>query len=271
MDPVNYARMGYPIDAVVDAELPAVMAHELQHDALFNVRCLKNGPTARCSASGDASASGDLWLNEGLSMVSEDVAGFGMNTSSGRQRVGAYLTCADPTRHTCHESASMTAWPSPGDPYGNYGAVHAFLRWHVDQKAKVSAAAAAAMTRALESATVDSRRAVAAASGLSFEEGAARFASATLFSGWSADPALDLDFAPGTPWSPWHGTGATMAWPSYDPLGANPVTLSLRTDAWTAYQTGLGSGADATVTLESTGAARPTLVVARVKKALGTP
>ena len=272
MDPLHYRQLsGNSYDTIVDEDLPSTMAHELQHDALFFARCLKNGVTARCSASGDPAASGDLWLNEGLSMVSEDVAGFGMNTSSGRQRVGAYLTCADTARHTCHESASMTAWPSPGDPYGNYGAVHAFLRWHLDQRAKVSAAAAQDFTRALERATVDARTAVAAGSGLSFEDGSARFASATLFSGWSADPAGEQDFAAGTPWSPWHGAGATMAWPSYDPLGASPVTLSLRTDAWTAYQTGLGSGADATVTLTSTGAARPTLVVARVKKAFQTP
>jgi hypothetical protein len=278
MDPVDYARMGYALDTVIDSELPAVMAHELQHDALFTARCLKSGVTARCSASSDATASGDLWLNEGLSMVSEDLAGFGLNSASGRQRVAAYLTCASTTSHTCHETASMTAWPdarhpdpvtrsTSGDPYGNYGAVHAFLRWHLDQQAKVSTAAAQAFTRALESATVDARSAVAAQSGLSFEEGSARFASATLFSGWSADPAPTLDFAADAPWSPLH---ARVAWPSFDPLGASAATLTLRTDAGAAYQTGLGSGADATLTLQSSAALRPTLVVARVKKALGT-
>ena len=68
----------------MNSELPAVMAHELQHDVLFNARCVRSGVTARCAASGDADATGDLWLNEGLSMVAEDVAGFGMNTASGR-------------------------------------------------------------------------------------------------------------------------------------------------------------------------------------------
>jgi hypothetical protein len=300
MDPADYASKGYLIDTVVNEELPSVMSHELQHDALFNARCCTGhvpcdpgrNQSARCGASSDGAEGGDLWLNEGLSMVAEDVAGFGLHTASGRNRVGNYLSCAssnlsDPClgSHTCHENASLTAWPTSttpyvcdsthtfkvADPYGNYGGVHGFLRWHLDQQAKAGAGAPATFLRGLVGAQTPSKQAVAAGSGLSFEEGLARFAAATLFSGWSADPVPAWDFASGVPWSPWHLGDGTLPWPSYATLGATSATSTLRVDGWRAWQTGAATGGDAVLTVTTRASARPRLVVSRVAKALGTP
>jgi hypothetical protein len=271
MDPADYHNKSNLTYDDILFELAGTMAHELQHDVLFNTRCLA-GHLSSCAAS----SAGDLWMNEGLSMNAEDLAGFGLNGRAERGRVGTYLSCfltngteiLSSSGNTCSRFASLTSWG--GDPYGNYGGVHAFLRWHLDQRAKAGGpAAVATFTKGLAGSSQGARAAVAAGSGLSFEEGYARFTTAALFSGETFDPTPATAFGAGA-WSPLHPTVADPAWTKLQP-GPGGASLALRTDGWQAVQTGLGSGADATVGIATSAAVRPQVAVVRFKGALATP
>lgn len=264
LDPAKYrSNSGLSYDAILDQEVPGTMAHELQHDVFYNVRCLGNPRLASCTV---AAMNADLFLNEGLSMVSEDFAGFGLATSTERGRVGRYLRD--------YQGFSLTTWPTTGgDPAGDYGGAHAFLRWHLDQAAKGLAAAptASAFSRALVASPVGARAALAAASGLSFEEGYARFATGALFSGETFTPQAAWGFASGVPWSPLHTTVGYAGYTSL-PRPAQPTFVtSLRNDGWGAYVTGLGQGQEATLRLDSTAAVKPHAVVVRFKGSLPKP
>jgi hypothetical protein len=103
-----------------DQSYPGVMAHELQHNVNFNVRCLQRVCTA--------SPGEETWLNEGLSMVSEDVAGYGLNTPTGRTAAGRYLSGWN---GESYQDYSLTYWEASA--IGNYEGVHLFNRYWLDQ------------------------------------------------------------------------------------------------------------------------------------------
>ncbi|MBK9518448.1 MAG: hypothetical protein IPO09_14070 [Anaeromyxobacter sp.] len=264
LDPAKYrSNSGLSYDTIIDQEVPGTMAHELQHDVFYNVRCRGNPPLPSCS---EAAMKADLFLNEGLSMVSEDFAGFGLATATERGRVGRYLRD--------YQGFSLTTWPTTGgDPAGDYGGAHAFLRWHLDQATRGLAAApsAPAFSRALVASPLAARAALAAASGISFEEGYARFATGALFSGETFTPQPAWSFATGVPWSPLHTTVGYAGYTSL-PRPAQPTFVtSLRNDGWGAYVTGLGQGQEATLRLDSTAAVKPHAVVVRFKGSLPKP
>jgi hypothetical protein len=229
----------FTYDVIVDEEYPGTMAHELQHNVNFNVRCLL----------GPCNPTEETWLNEGLSMVSEDVAGFGLHATAERARVASYLGR--------FRDFSLTGWEA--DPVGNYGGVHAFMRYVLDQEGP-------GFTRALVN---DSRSSIAnfeAASGVPWEVAMARFATASLLSQepvWPADPAYDLFSYDGTaPWAPWH---TQVGYVNYIPLPQpqNPTTTTLRRNGWAAFVTGSGTGGPATLTVTSAATTKPHAVVVR--------
>src|SRR2546428_8261312 len=94
---------------------PATLAHELQHLLNFAHRCVQRpceGPE-------------ETWINEALSKVAEDLAGYGWNVAGGRAEGAAYLG---------HPGAELRGYDgrSPtrreGDSIGNYQGAHRFLR-----------------------------------------------------------------------------------------------------------------------------------------------
>jgi hypothetical protein len=271
---------GFPYSIVVDQEVPGTMAHELQHDVIYNTRC-SAGHLSSCPLIDDPA--GDLWMNEGLAMTSEDFAGFGLNTSNERGRVGRYLNCARTNSSLCYQDVSLTVWPASGqgDPTGHYGGAHAFLRWHADQADAGHAAVSSGITRAREltkalvGSPSGSKAAFAAASGLPFEEGFARFAVGALFSGEDAMfasypgpllPSPFLAYATGVPWSPLHAVVGAVKYTKLQPGTALPT--SLHADGWGAYASGLGTGATATLTVTSSASVKPRVAVVRFKGTL---
>lgn len=263
LDPVTfrtYSNNRYSYDQLIDLEIPGTIAHELQHDVFINMRCLRSPRLATCTT---AAINADLFLNEGLSMASEDVAGFGLNTASEKVRVGNYLAT--------YQGYSLTTWPADGgDPDGHYGGAHAFIRWHLDQAAAGHAVqpTAAAFSKALVASGQLARPNLAAASGLSFEEGWARFTTAALFSGETFSPAPAWSYASGVSWSPLHTTVGYTAYTSLPrPLQAT-FTTSLKADGWAAFVTGVGQGGEATLRIDSTAAVKPQVVVMRFRGSL---
>jgi hypothetical protein len=273
----------YPYSVVIDQETPGTMAHELQHNVIFNTRCMAPRPQlASCSAIDDPT--GDLWLNEGLSMISEDFAGFGLNGATERSRLRTYLGCNGGTQappKLCYEDVSLTHWPTsgPGDATGHYGGSHAFLRWHADQAdahRNPTAASGSAFTWQVTHSAQTYRQSLAAASGLTFEEGYARFATAALFSGedpmfaaYPLKPAPAWSFAvQPAAWFPLHTTVGRVAYPTLPPAGGASLPTKLHQDGWGAYVSHLGTGADATLTISSTAAVQPRVVVVRFKGSL---
>jgi hypothetical protein len=123
----NWAAKGsyaYVLDLILSGDYPGVMAHELQHDVNFNTRCPIG---AACGVEEE------LWLDEGLSMLSETVSGYGLHTPTGRANVRNYQGRISPTSPPYYQGYGMTVWPvASGDPYGNYAGVQAFMQYLLD-------------------------------------------------------------------------------------------------------------------------------------------
>jgi hypothetical protein len=220
LDPATFVSKGFSPGAVLDAYLPGTMAHELQHNVIFNTRCWLGGLSSPACVAHNR-PTGDLWLNEGLSMVAEDLAGFGLQTPVERASVGAYLDCGA-AGYGCYQGDSLTGWgtATSADPIADYGGAHAFLRWVLDQQPEPgclpgdwTTLATCARSRALVQSPLLSRDAVASVTGLTFAESLARFGAGALFSGEDAKfssyataprPAPDFSYAEGAsiPWSP---------------------------------------------------------------------
>jgi hypothetical protein len=284
---------GYPFAKVIDEQTPGVMAHELQHDVTFRARCLPPASSASAACRSIEDPTKDLWLNEGLSMVAEDLAGFGLHGVTERTNVGSYLNCR--SSNLCFSQVSLTSWPvdadgnSLADPIGHYGGSHLFLRWLLDRAGGAcvtGAAGGCAQTRSLVGSTLGARQAVAASASLSFaapltfEESYARYATAALFSGEglplfgtypgypATTPAPAFDFAPfPAPWGPLHTAVGRVAYTTL-PMAAK---ISLKSDGWNAYVTGVGLGSEATVLVTSSAAVKPRVAVVRFKGSLTRP
>src|SRR3989442_5122791 len=94
---------------------PATLAHELQHLLNFAHRCVQRpceGPE-------------ETWINEALSKVAEDLAGYGWNVAGGRAEGAAYLGHPGAELRG-YDGRSLTRWE--GDSIGNYQGAHSFLR-----------------------------------------------------------------------------------------------------------------------------------------------
>jgi hypothetical protein len=293
LDPSTFnAYGGYTFDKIIDEQTPGVMAHELQHDVTYNARCLL-GSAGSAGCRDIEVADKDLWLNEGLSMVAEDLAGFGLHTANERKVVGGYLDCQRFPSNLCFSSASLTVWPEDakgnplGDPVGHYGGSHAFLRWLLDQAGDgcVTGAGGCARSLALVGSSLGSRATVAAASGLTFDETYARYATGALFSGEdplftgypaypAATPAPLFSFAPApAPWAPLHTAVGRVGYTSLPRAAAptSPFVTTLRNDGWNAFVTGVGQGSEVTLTVTSTASVKPRLAVVRFKGSLTHP
>src|SRR5207237_6946674 len=70
------------------------------------------------------------WINEALSKVAEDLAGYGWNGAGGRAEGAAYLRRAEGHLRG-YDGRSLTRWE--GDPVGNYQGAHSFLRLFTDR------------------------------------------------------------------------------------------------------------------------------------------
>ena len=122
-DVANAEANGYSADEAAQSLFPATLAHELQHLINLNQRCLLR----RCTGPEDT------WLNEGLSKVAEDLAGFGWNGVQGRAEGAQYLARGGEQLRG-YDSRSLTRWE--GDPIGNYQGAHSFVRYFADRRGK---------------------------------------------------------------------------------------------------------------------------------------
>jgi hypothetical protein len=214
-----------------------------------------------CSTSAGAE---DDWVNEGLSMVSEDLAGYGLaSTLSDSEffRVGRYMRI--------YRDYSLTVWESSAT--GNYGGVHAFMRYWLDQQGP-------GFTKQVVSSGLYGRTGIEKVLGVPLETAMIRWTNAMVFSGETFSPLPAWDFPAGTNWAPLHdkmlwvdSSGGTPvakgAYVDYTPLPALPSQAAsfpaLRTDGWGLYLTGKGTGATATITVTSAAINKPHVVLTR--------
>jgi hypothetical protein len=289
MDPANFITFSGSTNAydvglksLVEADYPNVMAHELQHDVSYITRCPLGTPCGVPEA---------LWLNEGLSMLSETVAGYGLHEAGSRADVRSYQGEVEARSGLpYHRAYSLTTWER--SPYGNYAGVQAYMQYLLDH-------ASPTMTRALENPRLAGKANIEAATGLPWEIGFARFVTAAVFSNEDqaepnggagpitsagnqlAQPILNyLGDTVAPDYVPWHRyTGfctapdgvrhdkARTARVAYVPL-ASTATVPLRTDGWTALATGAGAGSPATISVQSTASVKPHVVVVKYTGAL---
>jgi len=121
-DVENGAANGWSSTDLASSIYPETLAHEIQHLLNLGHRCVEkscDGPQ-------------ETWLNEGLSKVAEDLAGYGWNSTIGRGEGARYLarTAVDATLRG-YDGRSLTLWE--GDPIGSYQGVHSFLRYFADR------------------------------------------------------------------------------------------------------------------------------------------
>jgi hypothetical protein len=260
------------LDLILGGEYQGVMAHELQHDVNYNTHC---------PIGGSCGVEEELWLNEGLSMLSETVAGYGLHQTSSRSAVRYYQGTAA-TGLPYYQGYSMTVWGA--DAIGNYAGVQAYMQYLLDH-------ADPTMTRALHNKWLAGKANVEAATGVPWEVGFSRFATAAMFSNEdtsAAGGALGSITSAGnllagsrfnylgdgvTPdYVPWHrmtgNCGATSvprtAYVAYTPVNVGAgASATLRRDGWAAFATGPGSGSAATILVQSTATVRPHVVVVK--------
>jgi hypothetical protein len=226
-DVENGAANGWSASDLSGTIYPETLAHEIQHLLNLGHRCVEK----RCDGPQET------WLNEGLSKLAEDLAGYGWNASIGRGEGARYLarTASDATLRG-YDGRSLTVWE--GDPIGNYQGVHSFLRFFAD-RAGTGVATQLAAGADLETAL-----------GRPWPRAMAEWASALLLSNETGAP---FSYS-GAGWSPLHQR--------LRPLDTRaPGTASLRKDGIAAFVSGAGQGATASVTVRSADA--PWVVVVR--------
>jgi len=264
------------LDLILNGEYQGVMAHELQHDVNY---------ATHCSIGGACGVDEELWLNEGLSMLSETVAGYGLHGTSSRSAVRYYQGTLSATGLPYYQGYSMTAWA--GDAIGNYAGVQAYMQYLLDH-------ASPAMTTALQNKWLAGKANVEAATGVPWELGFARFATAAMFSNEDtsaaggalgsitsagnllANPVFNyLGDGVAPDYVPWHrmtGNCGTTPVPRTAYVAWTPVNGSagatLRRDGWAALATGPGSGGAATIRVQSSAGVRPHVVVVKYTGAL---
>ncbi len=277
IDDTKSSSHPWSADFIVNVLYPSTLAHEFQHLINFNQHC----PLGPCQAP-EAT-----WLNEGLSMVAEDEAGYGWHSvtyptfaggSDTQRDVSAavqYLTRTQnlPTvgglrsPYLGFDDASLTIWD--GDPIGNYEGVHSWFRYFTD---RLGTGFLAQLATGDLAGIPNFER----AAGMTFSQGLADFTSALLFSNedFSAG-AADLDFTgsatfdfTGTDWTPFHAKLRHLDYGGLDPSA--PTTVSLRQNGWKVFLTGpvpAGSTEPLTVTLAA-GTVTPWVTLVRFTGAL---
>jgi hypothetical protein len=235
-DPRNGAANGYTASSLFATVYPATVAHEMQHLINFGRRCVQrscDGPE-------------ETWINEALSKVAEDLAGFGWNGAGGRAEGAAYLRRAEGDLRG-YDGRSLTAWE--GDPIGNYQGVHSFLRLFTDR-----------FGPGLPARIVSGRGGLTGLEetlGLPMPMAMAEWATALLLSN---EPGSPYSFS-GSPWSPLHDRLRHLD-------TRTPGTLSLRHDGIAAVMSGTGLGGPARVTVRSGEETAPYVVVVKTSAAL---
>lgn len=218
---------------------PDTLAHEFQHLINTAGHCLPNGCTEV----------EETWLNEGLSMVAEDVAGFGWNTNTVAGEL--YLDRLPGPDLFSYHRRSLTTWE--GDPIGNYQAVHSLVRYWADRYGQgILPELVAGNLRGLERT-----EAVLLAP---FSRQLAEWTTALMFSNESFSPSPVFDFT-GAAWTPFH---SAVTYVNYVPLNPGSGALAaVRRNGWNAFVTGSGGGGNATLTVTSAEAVKPHVVVVR--------
>ncbi len=233
-DIANGQANGYGSSDLAGSVFPATIAHELQHLINLNQRCL-----LRACTEPEAT-----WVNEGLSKVAEDLTGFGWNGAQGRWEGAQYLARAEGALKG-YDGRSLTAWE--GDPIGNYQAAHSFMRYFTDRSGGSFAGnltQQAGLTHTL---------------GMPLPRALAEWATALLFSNETSSPLPSFSFS-GTGWSPFH---ARLRYLDYRDLSPGGAVASLRADGFGAFVSGAGLGAAARITVRSSAAVKPHVVVVK--------
>jgi hypothetical protein len=228
-DVANGAANGYSAENLAAVTYPATIAHELQHLVNLGRRCVER------SCGGPE----DTWINEALSKVAEDLAGYGWNGPQGRAEGALYLS------RLSYEGRSLTKWE--GDPIGNYQGAHSFLRFFADRLGDGlpgEIMGGAGGVPALEDAL-----------GRPLPRAMAEWASALLLSNEAGAP---YNFS-GEAWSPFHQRLRHL---DYRRPGEQ---VSMRTDGIAAFVSGAGQGGAAEVTVRSSEGVPPHVVVVRIQ------
>ncbi|MCA1829741.1 MAG: hypothetical protein LC689_22690 [Myxococcales bacterium] len=223
----NGGANGYSAQDLQGTVYPATLAHEFQHLLNLGHRCVEQ----KCDGAEVT------WVNEALSKVAEDLAGYGWNSSIGRSEGAAYL------ERGAYDGRSLTRWE--GDPIGNYQGVHSFLRFFADRLGTEVAGAIERGEGGVEGIEDALRRPLPRAM--------AEWASALLVSNESG---AAYNFS-GDAWSPLHQRLRHLEYRS-------PGPASLRADGIAAFVSGEGTGAPAQVTVRSAEQLPPHVVVLRV-------
>lgn len=227
----NGALNGWSASELLSEIYPATLAHEMQHLLNLGHRCVEracDGPQ-------------ETWINEGLSKVAEDLAGYGWNAGEGRSEGRQYLGPGYGDLRG-YSGRSLTQWE--GDPIGNYQGAHSFLRLFADR-------AGPSMLAAAQGGAIDD------ALGRPLPRAMAEWATALLMSN-EAGAAYSFS---GAPWSPLHQRLRHLD-------TAAPGALSLRIDGIAAVMSGAGLGGPVEVVVRSNAPLPPHVVVVRAPASL---
>lgn len=230
-DVANGIANGWSADELSSTVYPETLAHEMQHMLNFGHRCVE-----RTCEGAEAT-----WINEALSKVAEDLAGFGWNASAGRAAGTAYLSHGGSSLRG-YDGRSLTHWE--GDPIGNYQGAHSFLRFYADRFG-----GALAREVALGQGGVYG---LETALGRPLPRAMAEWASALLLSN---EPGAPYSFS-GQAWSPLHERLRHLE-------TSQPGPVTLRADGIAAVASGAGLGGAARVTVRSGESVPPHVVVVR--------
>ncbi|HLL51904.1 MAG TPA: hypothetical protein VK447_00070 [Myxococcaceae bacterium] len=243
----NITDAGATASDVINRIYPDTLAHEFQHLINFNQHFLVHKGTAV----------EDTWINEGLSMVAEEIGGFGWHTTGGRDNGAAYLDRrASTSSNLSYNLRSLTVWE--GDPIGNYEGSHTFFRYYADRLGS------GILGQLVQTDQVGLPN-LGSVVGLPFGRAFAEWSTALMFSNESFSPAVgQFDFK-GANWTPLH---SKVRYLNYEALNPGGKSLTLRKDGWNAFVTGNGVGGTATVTVSSSATVKPTVVVVRFSGAL---
>ena len=237
-DVANAELNGYTAEQAAQNLFPATIAHELQHLINLNQRCL----VRTCSGS-EAT-----WINEGLSKMAEDLAGFGWNSSEGRSEGAMYLTRST-GQIRGYTGRSLTRWE--GDPIGNYQGSHSFFRYFADRRG-------ATFARAVVNGS-GGTAGVESALGEPLPRAMADWATALLVSNEPGAPSPRFSYL-GSAWSPFHERLRHLDW---QPLLAAGASATLRADGIAVLVSGSAAGGPAEIRVRSDGQGAPYIVVAR--------
>ncbi len=247
--PNNLTTANYKLADALTQVIPSTLAHEFQHLINFNLHCLL--PPNDCVVE-------ETWLNEAMSKVAEDEAGFGWHTSVTAAKEYLMLAPSSGTyTYTSYDTASMTAWPAAGgDPVGNYEGVHSFLRYHTDQHgtALLTALSGDPSTGNLLAGKAN----LAWALGATFESAMADFATAVAFSNETFVPDPRFDYT-GAAWTPFHTALRYLQYVDLNP--GTTATASVRQDGWSAFATGAAGTGGATIVVQSSAAVKPAVLL----------